>query len=142
MELLCTMINLALLRFDYSGVVYNPELSRWGLLHSLGATSFWENEHIALNIHSHTRFSIRSIHKYVCVIYSFLIDAFVFFHKTMFAAHGVPSPDCCLWICMSPLGSSLGAMAYRKQLWTTSLLGSLHNFGLLCAVPLGTNPGT
>jgi len=30
MDLLCTTINLALLRFDHSGVVYNPELSCGG----------------------------------------------------------------------------------------------------------------
>ena len=114
MELLCTTINLALLRFDHSGVVYNPELSRWGVLHSLGATSLWGNEHIALSIHFHTRFSIRSFHKYVCVIYSFLTDDFVFFHKTMSAAHGVLSPGLLSVDLYVSLGVFSGGNGLRK----------------------------
>ena len=40
----------------------------------------------------HTRFSIRNIHKYVCVIPSFLSDIFVSFHKIMSVVHGVFAP--------------------------------------------------
>ena len=115
MDLLCTTINLASLRFDHSGVVYNPELScGGGLLHSLGVTSIWGNAHIALSIHFHTRFSIRNIHKYVCVIYSFLTDDFVFFHKTMFAAHGVPSPGLLSVDLYVSLGVFSGGNGLRK----------------------------
>jgi hypothetical protein len=136
MELLCTTIDLALLRFDHSGVVYNPELSRWGVLHSLGATSLWGNEHIALSIHFHTRFSIRSFHKYVCVIYSFLTDDFVFFHKTMSAAHGVLSPGLLSVDLYVSLGVFSGGNGSRKTAvdYISTGLSAQPRVSLCCSI--------
>ena len=85
-------IELALLSSDPYGVVFKPMLS-WGTVYIYTeATSRWGNEHYDISMYFHTRFSIRSIHKYVCVIYSFMSDIFVSFHKIMSVAHGVFAP--------------------------------------------------
>jgi hypothetical protein len=76
----------------------------------------------------HTRFSIRSIHKYVCVIYSFMSDIFVSFHKIMSVAHGVFAPGLLalrlpvfLWRLLSG-----GNRLQKTIVEYTSLVGAAH----------------
>ena len=85
-------IELALLSSDPYDVVFKPMLS-WGTVYIYTeATSPGGNEDYDISMYFHTRFSIRSIHKYVCVIYSLMSDIFVSFHKIMSVAHGVFAP--------------------------------------------------
>jgi len=85
-------IELALLSSDPYGVVFKPMLSGGTVYIYTEAISRGGNEHYDISMYFHTRFSIRSIHKYVCVIYSFLSDIFVSFHKIMSVVHGVFAP--------------------------------------------------
>ena len=77
-------------RFMWRGFQAN---AHWGFFLQLHlGFIFWGNEHYDISMHFHTRFSIRNIHKYVCVIYSFMSDVSVFFHETMSVVHGVCTP--------------------------------------------------
>ena len=98
-------IELALLSSDSCGVVFKPMLL-WGSLYKFsGATFSWGNEHHDISMYFHTRFSIRNIHKYVCVIYSFMSDVCVFSRDYV----------CCPW-CLHTLVSFLGVACLLEAL--------------------------
>ena len=85
-------IELALLSSDSYGVVFKPMLLGGIFYNYTRTTSSGGNEHYDISMYFHTRFSIRNIHKYVCVIYPFMSDVSVFFHETMSVVHGACTP--------------------------------------------------
>ena len=84
-----------------------------------GATSIGKLKHNAICMHSHTRFRIRKLSKYICDIYSWRIfdmsDVYVCLHEAMFAVERLVSSLvilCLLGLCLWGLHLDTGATAY------------------------------